>query len=255
MLPGDSQTHTLASLDRGLAVLERLADRGDARLAELAREFGSSRTTMFRVLETLRARGFVEHVPASHTYRLGAGARGLASSAIQSSIVPLAEAPMAELRSQTGETINLVRVQGARLRYEAVLEGRYSLRSLPAVGQLVAAHCSALGKVILAGSPDATRRLLLGPEPYQRMTANTITGRAAMDNELQAIHQRGYALDQEENEPGLTCVAAAICGPGDRPIAAISISGLSERMRSLDLAELGQQLRNICKGITVNLRP
>ena len=254
MLPGDSSTRALASLDRGLAVLERLSDRGDARLAELARELGSSRTTMFRVLETLRARGFVEHVPASHTYRLGPGARVLASSAVRSTIVLLAEAPMAELRNQTGETVNLVRVHGARLRYEAVLEGRYSLRSLPAIGQPVAAHCSALGKAILAGSPEPTRRLLLGPEPYSRLTANTITGRKALDEELAAVGQRGYALDEEENEPGLTCVAAVIRGPDDRPIAAISISGLSERMKSLDLAAVGLQLRGICNDITASLR-
>ena len=147
---------------------------------------------------------------------------------------------------QTAETVNLVRVHGARMRYEAVLEGKHSLRSLPALGQPMAAHCSALGKSILAGSPEPMRRLLLGPEPYQRLTANTITHSSALEAELTAVSQLGYALDEEENEPGLTCVAAAIRGPDDRPIAAISITGLSERMRKLDPAELGHQLRSTC---------
>ena len=62
-----SAGNVLGSLDRGLAVLEFIARRGEARLAELAKEMGTSRTTMFRVLETLRARGFAEHVAASHT--------------------------------------------------------------------------------------------------------------------------------------------------------------------------------------------
>jgi DNA-binding IclR family transcriptional regulator len=250
----DTPASTLGTLDRGLAVLEHLARRGDARLAELAREFGSSRTTMFRVMETLRARGFVEHLTASHTYRLGPMARVLAASAVLSVLARLAEAPMAQLRNQTGETVNLIRVQGARLFYEAVYEGQYSLRSLPAVGQPVGVHCSALGKSVLADSAGPMRDLLLGPEPYPKLTEATITARADMENELQATRERGYAVDNEENETGLTCVAAAIRGPDGRPSGAISISGLTERMHKLDLAELGQHVHDQCQAIAVRLR-
>jgi DNA-binding IclR family transcriptional regulator len=250
----ESPASTLGTLDRGLAVLEHIARRGDARLAELAREFGSSRTTMFRVLETLRARGFVEHLPASHTYRLGPVARVLAASAVQSVLAQLAEAPMVQLRNQTGETINLIRVQGARLFYEAVYEGQYSLRSLPTVGQPASVHCSALGKSVLADSADPMRDLLLGPEPYLLLTETTITTRADMEKELQATRERGYAVDNEENETGLTCVAAAIRGPDGRPAGAISISGLTDRMHKLDLAELGQRVRDHCQAIAARLR-
>jgi DNA-binding IclR family transcriptional regulator len=253
-LAGLSAHNTLGSLDRGLSVLELIARRGEARLAELARELGTSRTTMFRVLETLRARGFAEHVAASHTYRLGPAAHSLASQATRSTITRLAEPVMAELRNQTGETINLVGVHGARLVYEAVLEGVYSLRSLPTLGQAVAAHCSALGKAVLADAPAAMRELLLGPEPYQRFTEHTITARSSLDGELEATRQRGYAIDEEENETGLTCVAAAICGTDGRPAWAISASGLSDRMHQLDLAELGKQVQARCIGISTALR-
>lgn len=245
---------TLGSLDRGLAVLAHIAQHGDARLAQLAREFRTSRTTMFRVLETLRGRGFVEHLATSHTYRLGPMARVLAASAVQSVLAQLAEAPMAQLRNQTGETINLVRVQGARLFYEAVYEGQYSLRSLPTVGQPAAVHCSALGKSVLAGSAGPVRDLLLGPEPYPSLTATTITTRAGMDTELVHTRERGYALDNEENETGLTCVAAAIRGPDGRPAGAISISGLTDRMHKFDLAELGRHVRDHCDAIAARIR-
>jgi DNA-binding IclR family transcriptional regulator len=71
-VPGRASTQgSLGSLDLGLAVLELIAQRGEARLADLASALGTSRTTIFRVLETLRSRGFAEHVPARHTYRLG----------------------------------------------------------------------------------------------------------------------------------------------------------------------------------------
>jgi DNA-binding IclR family transcriptional regulator len=253
-MPGlASSANTLSSLDRGLAVLELIARRGEARLAELAADLGTSRTTMFRVLETLRGRGFVEHVVASHTYRLGPGARSLAAQASGSAIRRLAEPAMADLRNATGETINLIGVQGGRLVYEAVLEGGYALRSLPSLGQTVAAHCSALGKAVLAESTAAQRAVLLGPEPYQRFTQNTITARSELDGALETIRRCGYAIDEEEIETGLTCVAAAIRGMDGRPAGAISVSGLSDRMHQRELGELGQRVRVLCEGICAGL--
>lgn len=245
----------LGSLDRGLTVLELIGQRGEMRLADLARELGTSRTTMFRVLETLRARGFAEHVVARHTYRLGPGARSLAAHATLSAMTRLAEPAMADLRHATGETVNLIGVHGSRLVYEAVLEGGYALRSLPSLGMTVAPHCSALGKAVLAQAPPALREVLLGPEPYQRFTEHTITTRRALDAELTATGQRGYSIDEEEIETGLTCVAAAIRGAGGRPAGAISISGLTDRMHRLDLAELGTRVQAHCAAIATALAP
>ena len=254
-MPGTaSPGNTLVSLDRGLAVLELIARRGEERLAELAKELGTSRTTMFRVLETLRARGFAEHVTANHTYRLGPGALSLAAHGTRSAITRLAEPAMADLRNATGETVNLIGVHGSRLIYEAVLEGRYSLRSLPSLGMTVAAHGSALGKAVLAAAPAPLREVLLGPEPFQRFTGNTITARRELDAELDRTRQRGYAIDEEENETGLTCVAAAIHSTDGRPTAAISISGLSDRMHLLDLAELGKRVQAHCASIEAALQ-
>ena len=254
-MPGTaSPGNTLGSLDRGLAVLELIARRGEERLAELARELGTSRTTMFRVLETLRARGFAEHVAANHTYRLGPSALSLAAQGTRSTITRLAEPAMADLRNATGETVNLIGVHGSRLVYEAVLEGRYSLRSLPSLGMTVAAHGSALGKAVLAAAPAPLREVLLGPEPFQRFTENTITARRQLDTELDKTRQRGYAIDEEENETGLTCVAAAIHSTDGRPTAAISISGLSDRMHLLDPAQLGQRVQTHCASIEAALQ-
>src|ERR1700684_750996 len=114
-----SQGDTPRPLAPRVAVLRVIARRGEVRLAELAKELGTSRTTIFRVLETLRSHGFAEHVAERHTYRLAPGARSRAALATQSPITRLAEPPMADLRNATGETVNLIGVQGSRLVYEA----------------------------------------------------------------------------------------------------------------------------------------
>lgn len=247
--------HTLGSLSRGLSALELLGDRGEVRLADLARELGTSRATAFRLLSTLQARGYVEHVRRDHTYRLGTRLRLLAARADRPAIVRLAEPAMAELRAATGETINLAAVNGRRLVYEAVLEGGYALRTLPGLGQTVAMHSSSLGKAVLAGLPSPQRDLILGPEPYTRFTERTITERSALDTELARTSERGYATDDEETELGLACVGAAINGPDGRPWAAISISGLTDRMRRWDRDELGGKVRALCEAVSAELSP
>ena len=245
----------LGSLDRGLAVLEFLARRGEARLAELAKEMGTSRTTMFRVLETLRARGFAEHDAASHTYRLGPGARLLAAQATRSLITQLAEPVMAELRNETGETINLVGVHGGRLVYEAVLEGGYALRNLPSLGQTVAAHCSALGKAVLALSPPAMCDVLLGPEPYERFNERTITSRRDLD--LVSSRRPGSAgsrWTRRRTRPGSAAWPPRSAGRTAGLAWAISVSGLTDRMHQRGLDELGRLVQARCAGIGAALR-
>jgi DNA-binding IclR family transcriptional regulator len=113
---------------------------------------------------------------------------------------------------------------------------------------------SALGKAVLAQAPPGMRELLLGPEPFQRFTAATIVGRAALEAELERTRDRGFAVDREENEPGLRCVAPVICSPDGRPAGAISVSGLSERMQQLQDAALGRRIQVHCVQISAALQ-
>lgn len=102
--------------------------------------------------------------------------------------------------------------------------------------------------------PGAEHRWCRRPEPFQRFTENTITARHRLDAELDRTRQRGYAIDEEETGTGLSCVAAAIHSTDGRPAAAISVSGLSDRMHSLDLAELGKRVQAHCATIEAALQ-
>ena len=162
---------------------------------------------------------------------------------------------MADLRNATGETINLIGVHGSRLVYEAVLEGRYSLRSLPSLGMTVAAHCSALGKAVLAAAPaplrEVTPRTRAVPAihrkhhhhpartGYQASRDQTAWIRDRRRRERDRPHLRGRRHPQHRR-PGRA--------------AAISVSGLSDRMHQLDLPQLGKRVQACCASIAAALQ-
>lgn len=241
------------SLERGLDVLELLADRGEIRLGELAREVDVSRATAFRVLATLQNRGYVEHIRSQRVYRLGSALRGLAARSDTSSVLSLAAPAMEQLRATTSETVNLALVRRRRIVYEAILEGVYSLRMSATVGEEVPAHAAAIGKAILASLPPERRAVFLGPEPYRALTQRTPTRMRDLAAELDRVRARGYAIDDQEVEVGAACVAAPILGSDGLPVGAISVSGLAARLPDAARPALGLQVRRWCDRISAAL--
>jgi IclR family acetate operon transcriptional repressor len=218
------------TLHNGLDVIEYLARTGSARLVEVAGELGVSRPTAFRLLAALQQRGYVEHVPAESSYRLGSQLHAVASSAEGSALLRLARPVLTELAELTGETVNLAVVRRDRLVYEDIREASHALRMAIAIGDRLPAHCSGLGKSILAAGDDALRDALLGEEPYSAMTPRTITRRGALERDLARVASRGWALDDQESVLGGIGIGAAIVAPDGRPVAALSVSGPSARL-------------------------
>lgn len=241
------------SLERGLAALELIAERGKVRLSELATELDISRATAVRILAALQNHGFVEHDRAERCYRLGPASGALAALSDSTSVIDLAAMAMAHLRAMTPETINLALQRRGRLVYVSILDGSHQLRMSATVGDEAPLHGTALGKAVLAAQPPAQREPVLAAEPYSAFTEHTITRRAALERELDLIRQRGYALDEEEQELGAACVAAAILGHRGAPIGALSIAGLAARLPAESLARLGRELRACCDRIALEL--
>lgn len=241
------------SLERGLDILEFLAERGDARLGEVIKELGASRATAFRMLATLQNRGYVEHLRSAHVYRLGAGVRALAARSDVASLIDLAAPTMEQLRATTSETVNLAVVRRGRIVYAAILEGAHALRMAATVDQEAPAHAAALGKAILASLPAEQRAAFLKPEPYPALTQQTLTRRRDLEQELALTSGRGYAVDAEEAEVGAACVAAPIFGRDGLPVGAISVSGPAARMPEGSRSALGQEIRRRCERISAEL--
>ncbi len=240
-------------LERGLDAMEFLAEHGEAKLVDFAERLGVSRATAFRVLSTLQRRGYVDHVRAAHVYRLGPQMRALASRSGSSSVIRLAALAMADLRTLTGETVNLALLRRGMIAYVAIFEGVHSLRMSAKVGDEVPAHSTAIGKAILAALPKSERDAVLGPDPYPAFTRRTITRRKQLDLDLARTLGRGFAIDDEESEVGAACLAAPILGSDGHPLGAVSVSGLAARIPVRSRPELGETVRARCAEITAAL--
>src|ERR1700752_2878228 len=124
----------MAQLDRSLDVLELLAERGEAGAGELVHGLGAPRASVYRLLATLQARGYVERVPGSRKYRVGLALRSLAARSTGSLVVTLAAPALADLRALTGETTNVGVLTNGRILYASTLDGLHLPRMTAVVG-------------------------------------------------------------------------------------------------------------------------
>jgi DNA-binding IclR family transcriptional regulator len=232
---------SVQSLDRAFDLLEALAAGGELGVTELANRTGLVPSTVHRLLATLAKRGYVGHTDAGR-YRLGYKVAEIAGGLEQglARLRAVARPHLAHISQETGETVNLVVLDGDRVVYVDQVEGTRRVRMFTAVGTAALAHTTGSGKAIMAfGAPDALSALYAGREPLERLTPATLVTIAALEADLARIRGRGYALDAEEHELGVGCIATPVFDHTGRPVAAISVSGPSTRILHGDTNELG----------------
>jgi DNA-binding IclR family transcriptional regulator len=230
----------ITSLERALDLLELLSERDEVKLAELPKLLGASRATGFRLLATLQERGYVVHNKAARSYSLGAAAASLGSRSRAAGLLDAAEAELQRLRDATSETANLAILQGSRLTYLRILDGRHSLRMSGVVGEDAPIHATALGKAVLAALPDEQHAALVGQEPFEAYTERTPTSLDALRPEVARARELGYAIDDEAVDSGAVCLGAAIRLPGGEPVGGLSVSGAAARLGEGARAEFGE---------------
>lgn len=226
------------ALDRGLAILAALAERGPAPLREVASVTGLAPSTAHRLLDTLVHRGFIEHDADHGTYAIGARAFAIGARYLQRGLHEAALTPMLALRDALGESVNLAVRDGEHAVYIHQEEGNRSIRLFTRVGARVPLHASGVGKALLAWSDSAERDELLARMALTPLTSATHTTVAALCADLDASVRRGFALDLEEVEAGVRCAAAPVRNARG-VVAAISVSAPGERFDDARLSEVG----------------
>jgi len=214
------------SIHRGLAILEEIAFSGNQYgVTELARKLGLNKTTVYRLLSTMEAKGYIEQNPETGRYGLGLRVLELGSAALNKMTLRSVALPfLEELMSRTNEAVNLVVLNNGEALYIEKVESQSTIRMHFQVGKRSPAHCTAVGKVLMASNPKDMERIL-NDKPLIRFTPNTITSQELLRDHLRQVAEQGYAIDDEEQEPGVRCIAAPVRDHTGRVVAAISVSG------------------------------
>lgn len=243
------------SVRRALRILRCFrAEQPELGVTEIARELRLPKSTIHRLLATLEVEGFAYRVNGSR-YVLGwrafeLGAAVLAWSAIRQPILRRLEA----LVAATGETAHLGVLDEGRVLYVEKVESDRPLRMPSAVGRRLPLHCTALGKVLAAGLEDALLVRIIKRVGLPAFTPNTITDLATLRREVEKVRKNGFALDNEEIEEGLMCVAAPVVDERGATCVAISISGPVSRVRDR-LDDNIAAVREACRALSEDLGP
>lgn len=221
---------SIRALARGLEVLQLFtAERPDLSLTEVAELTGLPLATAQRVLRTLEGHRFVRRRFDRGPYSLGSAILPLIPPLFGSMTVPDVARPyIEELATQTEETANLAVLEHGQVLYLVAASGNRLLTSATWPGLRLPAHCTALGKALLAQLDETEARAVLGDPPFERRTVRTRTTWPELASELDAARQRGYARSDQELEEGLCGVAMAVDIGGDAP-AAVNVSGPASR--------------------------
>jgi IclR family transcriptional regulator, acetate operon repressor len=231
-----SGSQQVESLGRVLDVLELFsAERLELSLTEVADRLGWPTPTAHRVVSTLVAREFLTRDPTSKRLRLGASVLRLAAPLMATMGLPeVAQPHMDRLAMEMGETVNLAVLDGADIMYIASASGSFLLRAETPPGLRLPAHCTALGKSMLAQLDQDAARERLGKPPYPARTSKSVRSWKQLAPQLKAARELGYAVSLEEYEVGLNSCAVSV--PTRNGVtAAINVAALASRVSAEDL--------------------
>lgn len=243
------------SVERALELLDHLcASTQSLSASELSRRVGLPYASVHRLLGTLAARGYIRQVEGSKAYTLGPQVV-LAGSRLPDLLGEWLRPHLTELMEFSGETVNVAKLDDAsHVVYIAQVQSRQRLRMFTEVGNRVLPHATAVGKVLLARRPRAEVETILTRLGMPAMTKNTITEPPRFMAELEKVSAQGYGVDDEEGELGVRCVAVALYGVGDTPMA-MSTSGPAGRLGPSVQARLVPKMHQVAAAIAVSLGP
>lgn len=253
MAKTDNQTSLSGTLEKGLAVLAFFAQEGEASPTEVSEALDLSRSAAYRLIDTLKERGFLELNSASETLRLGFRAAELGMAALAGiDVVRLAPSYLPRLVKSSSETVFLAVVNEDEVVYVYREDGPLPVAMVSQIGSRRPLYCTALGKAYLSALPTEERRALIGQLDFRKFTQRTITDAAALEDEITLIEGRGYAIDNIEVEESVSCVGAPVLDYRSAPVAAISIAGPADRI-SPRVEMLGQLVANTASAVSRRL--
>jgi IclR family transcriptional regulator, KDG regulon repressor len=241
-------------LHKTLDILETIREtHSGLGLSDLARAVGLPKPTAYRIIATLEGRGYLSRNPAGH-YQMTRKLFDLQQNeSEEQALMRAAPKLMETLVASCRETVNLGILDAGEVVVISTLESPQSIRMTSKVGNRRYLHSTALGKVLLSGLSEKEVDRLIRIQSLPKLMPRTITTRSALATELALVRKQGYAIDNEENEPGGRCMAAPIIGHDGRIVAALSISAPIFRMDMTRARSLVPELTDACRMISRSL--
>lgn len=214
-------------------------------VSQLSRELNAPKSSTFEILSTMVVKGFLEFDDDLKTYKPGiklfeVGAAYLNNTDLTKEARPYLES----LVKRTGETAFLATASDGYVVYLDKVEAPSSIRTTANLGMRNPMYLTGLGKALLAAYPDQKIAEIMSNQTFTPITSNSITDFDSLMVNLNEIRQRGYSIDNRENEEDVFCIAVPIWDYSDQPFAAISIAGLATRMTEKHAKEYAVDLIN-----------
>ncbi len=244
--------YRIPNLARACQVLRLFASSGDyLSSSSVARQLKMPRTTVLRILHTLAAEKFLQRRGFDFTasLELRTGLRSIADTALCAAAVPV----LNEISQLTGETACLALLAGDKVAVVETCDIPYASRAGSGFGASMDLHCSAFGKVFLAMGPRAHLGTVLAGAPLQARTPRTLTTAEALAAECSRIARQGYALDNEEYDEGVRCLAAPVWGSGGVLAAAIGVSASAATFTEQRAADVAPLVLQAAKKLTATV--
>jgi IclR family pca regulon transcriptional regulator len=225
------------SLERGLLVIRALSAPEPQTLSDVARTTGLSRAAARRFLLTLEQLGYVRQ--SAGRFALTAQVLELGYAYLSSLTLPEVAQPHLEgLAERVHESSSVSILDGDEVVYVARVPTRRIMTVAISVGTRFPAYATSMGRVLLAGLPDAERAAVLARADLRPRTETTITDRGVLERELEAVRRQGWALVDQELEAGLRSIAAPVRDPAGRVVAAVNLSTHASRASLEDMRAL-----------------
>lgn len=244
------------SLEKAIDVLEAVGDAPQGlSQGEITQRLALPRTTVYRLLATLVARGLLRRDPLRKVYCLGFRCFEMARKAYAApDLVAAAAGELRALRDLTGETSYLATLDGLEVISLERYDGAHSQRSSAALGQRKPVYCTSQGKAILSAMAAEARDAVIRDIQLRALTPNTLTDRRRLSAELKITAARGWAMDDEEILVGVRCVGAPIIDSEGRVRGAISVAGPAWRITRERAELLGPEIAESARRVGAQLR-
>jgi IclR family transcriptional regulator, acetate operon repressor len=239
------------SLERAIVILRTVADAEGLSLTEIARIASLPPSTTYRMLTTLQQHGLAEFEEASQLWFVGVETFRIGAAFLRRrKLAERGRAIIQALMTVTGETANIALAEPDGVVFVTQAETHAPIRAFFRPGTRSPYHASGIGKAVLAFMADARRAEALARLDYERFTPGTLHSAEALGRDLAEVRARGYALDDEERNIGMRCIAAPVFDEMGTPIGGVSVSGPSVRVDDAFVARSAAAVVNAARELT-----